>query len=173
MSHQIVLSKGKAILDEIQEFGCFAYETQRYMCRSLHVAFRPAQTAVEWARDEAEANTIGAQERLYKTLPLIRSSVPRRDGFVDANSFLFPLIGVTAFDLSGRCIHSFAEYRFLYERLIGAAARPWLASVFAAASALPCLGAEERRALLESIGGAFTANWSATDPTFFPDFLAG
>src|SRR3546814_9643170 len=38
-----------------------------------------------------------------------------------------PLTEISIFDLSQRQIRSFPAYRFLYERLIGGAVRPWLA----------------------------------------------
>src|SRR3546814_6612900 len=41
-----------------------------------------------------------------------------------------PLTEISIFDLSQRQIRSFPAYRFLYERLIGGAVRPWLASSF-------------------------------------------
>jgi hypothetical protein len=43
------------------------------------------------------------------------------------------------------------SFRFLYERLLGASARPWLPAAFCAAAALPHLHPERRRTLLQSI----------------------
>ncbi|MDP5122979.1 MAG: hypothetical protein NWP84_03770, partial [Cyanobium sp. MAG_04] len=40
-----------------------------------------------------------------------------------------------AFDLSQERINSFSAFRFLYERLLGAAARPYLPAAFCAAMA--------------------------------------
>ena len=67
----------------------------------------------------------------------------------------------------------FAAYRFLYERLIGAAVRPWLPGAFCAAAALPHLHPERRRALLQSISeaAATAPGWSNREPVFFPEWV--
>ncbi len=171
MSTQAKLSKGVTMFGEIQEFGSFGLETQRYLCRSFHVAYAREFTPSEWARGDAEAENIRAQIRVYKMLPVVRSFIPEGERAVDAEAFLSPLIATTIFDLSSGCITSFAEYRFLYERLLGATIRPWLPSAFAAAAALPYLREEDRRRLLASLDGALTDQWSADEPAFFPEFL--
>jgi hypothetical protein len=165
------LSKGAAMLAEIQEFGSFGTETQRYLCRSLHVAFAREFSPSEWARNESEAANIQAQMRVYKMLPAIRSFIPEGDRAVDAEAFLSPLIAASVFDLSSSCITTFAEYAFLYERLLGAAVRPWLPSSFAAAAAMPCLPKDDRLRLLSSLSPGLTDQWSADEPGFFPEFL--
>jgi hypothetical protein len=165
------LSKGAAMLAEIQEFGTFAPESQRYLCRSLHVAFAREFSPLEWTRSEAEAENIRTQMRVYKMLPVIRSSIPKGDRAVDVEAFLSALIAASIFDLSSGCIASFAEYRFLYERLLGGAVRPWLPSAFAAAAALPYLLEEDRRRLIASLNGALSDQWSESEPAFFPELL--
>ena len=47
--------------------------------------------------------------------------------------FVGKLTRVAAFDLAQERIESFSAFRFLYERLISAEARPWLPSAFCAA----------------------------------------
>jgi hypothetical protein len=171
MPVQIELLKGAAILGEIEEFGSFAYETRRYLCRSLHVAFARQSPGADWARSEAEADNIRAQRQLYEILPTLRSAISQCDRCADPDSFLLPLIAATAFDLSSGRIATFSQYRFLYERLLGAAARPWLASAFAAAASLPYVDADERRCLLASLMDAVSERWSSTEPKFFPEWL--
>jgi hypothetical protein len=170
MSVKIELPKGAAVIGEIQEFGSFSYETQRYISRSVHVAVSPA-SALEWARNDAESEAVIAQVHAYKVLGLIRASLPSDNLCADAGSFLFPLIGVGAFDLGCGCIETFAQYRFLYERLLGAAARQWLPSAFASAVALTDLDSSDRRSLLASLRADLDSTWSRLEPSFFPELL--
>jgi len=67
----------------------------------------------------------------------------------------------------------FASFRFLYERLLGADARPWLPSAFCAASALPQIRPERRKKLLQSISeaAATAPGWSTREPAFFPEWV--
>src|SRR3546814_13094781 len=62
-----------------------------------------------------------------------------------------PLTEISIFDLSQRQIRSFPAYRFLYERLIGGAVRPWLASSFGAAAVLPLLSPRPRGELIGTL----------------------
>jgi hypothetical protein len=83
------------------------------------------------------------------------------------------LLRVTAFDLGQNRISSFSQYRFLYERLIGAAARPWFPAAFCGAASLPHLHPTRRRMLLQSISeaAATAPGWSAREPAFFPEWV--
>lgn len=159
------------MLGEIQEFGTFGREAQRYICRSLEVALVPGLDPMEWARSPRELEQIRAQMHVYRLLSALRASIPADESFVAAEDFLFPLSALTAFDLSSGYLTSFSEYRFLYERLLGAAVRPWLPSAFAAAAALPHFGPDERGTLFSSIGSALTDQWSPLEPTFYPRWL--
>ncbi|MCP5751472.1 hypothetical protein NL359_40760, partial [Klebsiella pneumoniae] len=76
---------------------------------------------------------------------------PEDSGLDAAEPFMTPLLMVTAFDLGQGRLTTFGAYRFLYERLVGAEARPWLPAAFCAASALPHLHPELRRKLLQSL----------------------
>ena len=84
-----------------------------------------------------------------------------------------PLITMTAFDLGQDRLPCFASYRFLYERLIGAAVRPWLPGAFCAAAALPHLHPDRRRTLLQSISeaAATAPGWSNREPVFYPEWV--
>ena len=162
---------GETIFAEIQEFGTFGIDAQRYICRSLDVAFLPDVTRSEWARDVQEEDDISAQKHIYELLPEIRAAIPGDDGFVDAEAFLFPLIALSTFDVTCGPISTFAEYRFLYERLLGARVRPWLPSAFLAAAASPHFPAELREALVRSARGALSSRWSSAEPLFRPEWL--
>ena len=84
-----------------------------------------------------------------------------------------PLVAVSAFDLGQDRLPGFASYRFLYERLLGAHARPWLPGAFCAAASLPHLHPDKRRLLLQSISeaAATAPGWSAREPSFYPEWV--
>ena len=171
MDVQIKLSEGALIFAEIQEFGSFAVDAQHFIGRSLDVAFAPEFEMRRWARSEEEANDIGIQQSMYRALPAIRRSIPRDSESAAADSFLSALIAVSIFDLSGGALETFSHYRFLYERLLGAGARPWLEWAFAAAAALPHHAPQKSDALLASLGDDPTKRWSSREPAFYPVWL--
>jgi hypothetical protein len=167
---QIKLGAGEMMFAEMEEFASFGIEAQRYICRSLDVAFSQHISPALWARSEREARDISAQKHAYALLPAIRAAVPGSDGRIDADAFLFPLIGVTTLDVTCGPIASFAEYRFLYERLLGPGVRPWLASAFLAAASAPHFPAEIRQALVSSAKSGLTELWSTARPEFQPQW---
>jgi hypothetical protein len=165
---EIRLGAGEMMFAEMQEFGSFGIEVQRYICRSLDVAHSPDVSPADWARNEREAHDVFAQKQAYGLLSGIRAALPGPEGFMDAEAFLFPLISVSTFDVTCGPIASFAEYRFLYERLLGAAVRPWLASAFLAAASSPHLPAEIRQGLVKSVNSGLTDRWSSVQPAYQP-----
>ncbi len=132
-------ASGAMLISEMKEFASFPKATQRYIRRSLDVAYGRRDAIECWARDEGEAASIRAQARLYKQLDHLRLQVPDDSGLDMIEPFVGMLITVSAFDLGQDRLPNFAAYRFLYERLVGAASRPWLPSAFCAAAALPHL----------------------------------
>ena len=162
------------MISEMKEFATFAAAEQRYIGRALDVAARGPDALTVWSRSPAEAASIRAQAKLYRTLlDLIRNSVPD-DIDIDATAEIIgPLITISAFDLGEGKIERFSAYRFLYERLLGPSVRPWLASAFLGATALPYLHPDLRRALLASItaGEAAAFGWSNSDPAFIPEWV--
>ena len=124
-------------------------------------------------RDVVEAASIRAQARLYRGLPALRQMVPDDADLALVEPFLAPLVTLDGFDLGQGRLTSFSAFRFLYERLIGAEARPWLPSAFCAAAALPHLHPELRRKLLQSISeaAATASGWSNRQPAFFPHWV--
>jgi hypothetical protein len=164
---------GMMTLAEIKEFAGFSAATQRYIRRSLDVAFDRKDAIALWSRDSVEATTIKAQHKFYDKLPEIRALIPDSSSIEDAEPFLTQLITVSAFDLGQSRIDGFAAFRFLYERLIGADARPWLPSAFCAAASMPHLQPERRKALLQSISeaAATAPGWSKRQPSFFPEWV--
>lgn len=161
------------MLDELKEFASFTAAEQRYIRRSLEVASERANAAEHWARGVTEAAIIGRQATVYDAIGHIRSLIPDGIGADPAAALLAVLIPVTAFDLHEGKLTSFAAYRFLYERLIGVAIRPWLVSAFCASAALPSIHPELREELLLSLSckELAAAGWSMREPTFFPEWV--
>ena len=164
---------GALTLVEMKEFAGFGAATQRYIRRSLDVGLGRRDAIRRWSRDPAEAANIRAQEHMYRRLEHVRGIVPDDSGLEEMEPLMGPLTTVTAFDLGQERLPDFASYRFLYERLIGAAVRPWLPGAFCAAAALPHLHPERRRTLLQSISeaAATAPGWSNREPVFFPEWV--
>jgi hypothetical protein len=164
---------GATMLAEIQEFAGFAKGTQRYIRRSLDVGLGRRDAMRRWARDPAETASIRAQEAMYRRLEHIGAAMPE-DGCIEgAEGMMAPLVTLTAFDLGQGRLTCFRSYRFLYERLLGAAVRPWLPGAFCAAAALPHLHPDVRRRLLQSLSEsvATAAGWSLREPLFVPEWV--
>jgi hypothetical protein len=164
---------GAMTLAEMKEFASFPASTQRYIRRSLDVGLVRQDPLGRWSRDVVEAASIRAQVRVYDRLAELRNIIPDDSGLDAIESFMAPLVTVSAFDLGQDRLCSFGAYRFLYERLLGAAVRPWLPGAFCAAAALPHLHPDRRRALLQSISeaAATAAGWSAREPSFYPEWV--
>lgn len=161
------------MLSEMKEFATFTAAEQRYIRRSLDVGLDRRDAAECWARHPAEVAKIADQSRRYRMLELIRACVPNDIGLDETESFIGPLITLSAGDLVEGKITSFGAYRFLYERLIGPTVRPWLPSVFCAAAALPYLHPEQRKMLLQSIKShdATAPGWSSRQSAFYPEWV--
>jgi hypothetical protein len=166
-------STGRLILSELQEFGSFTPAEQRYVRRSLDVAYARSDAISLWSRDHMEAASIKVQTCIYEDLGTLRSQLPNGFGVDNLDQFMGTLIVISAFDLAQNRISSFGAYRFLYERLLGANARRWLPAAFCAAAALPHLQPTKRRELLQSISeaAATAPGWSGQEPTFFPEWV--
>jgi hypothetical protein len=161
------------MLCEMKLFASFSAAEQRYIRRSLDVGLTRGDAIACWARNCTEAVAIEAQARRYRMLDLIRACVPDDDAPEEAEAFLASLITLTASDLKEGRFASFDAYRFLYERLVGAEARPWLVSAFCAAAAQPGIHPELRKQLLQSIpvSDVMAAGWSIRAPLFYPEWV--
>ena len=73
-------ASGAMLISEMKEFASFPKATQRYIRRSLDVAYGRRDPIECWARDEGEAASIRAQARLYKQLDHLRLQVPDDSG---------------------------------------------------------------------------------------------
>jgi hypothetical protein len=113
---------------ELREFAGFSPCEQRYIKRSLDVGLGRQDAFKLWARDAAESASIRTQYVMYQELKALRGAAPAEGGLDAIENFMGKLVRLTAFDLSQEKLTGFSPYRFLYERLLGADARPWLPS---------------------------------------------
>ena len=85
-------ASGAMLISEMKEFASFPKATQRYIRRSLDVAYGRRDPIECWARDEGEAASIRAQARLYKQLDHLRLQVPDDSGLDMIEPFIGMLI---------------------------------------------------------------------------------
>ena len=173
MGTQARPADGQMTFTEMKEFAGFTSATQRYIRRSLDIGLERNDAIDRWSRDPVEAASIRAQSKVYERLDALRETVPEDSGLDHVEPFMAPLVTMTAFDLGQNRLAGFAAYRFLYERLIGASARPWLPGAFCAAASLPHLHPDARRKLLQSISeaAATAPGWSNREPVFYPEWV--
>lgn len=160
-------------INELREFASFSPCEQRYIKRSLDIGLGRQDAFKLWARDAEEMASIRSQYVLYQELRGLRAACPEESGFEGLDDFMGKLVRLTAFDLAQERLTCFSAYRFLYERLLGAQARPWLPAAFCAAAALPQIRPDRRKALLHSISeaAATAPGWSLREPCFFPEWV--
>ena len=87
-------ASGAMLISEMKEFASFPKATQRYIRRSLDVAYGRRDPIECWARDEGEAASIRAQARLYKQLDHLRLQVPDDSGLDMIEPFIGMLITI-------------------------------------------------------------------------------
>ncbi len=160
-------------INELREFASFSPCEQRYIRRSLDIGLGRQDAFKLWARDASEVASIRSQYVAYQELKSLRGKAPEESSFEGLEAYIGKLVRVTGFDLAQERIACFSAYRFLYERLLGAAVRPWLPSAFCAAAALPQIRPDRRKQLLHSISeaAATAPAWSTREPCFFPEWI--
>jgi hypothetical protein len=173
MSTDVFYEDGALTIAEMKEFASFSASTQRYIRRSLDVAFHRDEALPTWARDMGEAASIESQMKAYAVVPKIKSKIPDDIVFGDTSEFMGLLMSLTCYDLNQDRLRAFGPYRFLYERLFGAGIRGWLPAAFCGAAALPSIHPTRRRGLLQSISeaAATAPGWSSREPTFVPKWV--
>ena len=162
-------SAGAQILRELQEFATFPAATQDYIRRALEVRSGcPAVRSPQAGGEDAQSSA--ARIAFYDRLDEIAAAIPADDDLAAVTGLMRWLVPLTAFDIAHNALGSFAAYRFLYERLLGAAVRPWLLGAFCTAAALPQLHPAHRLQLLRSIDetSAGPRGWSIREPAFYP-----
>jgi hypothetical protein len=168
-----VTNAASMTISEMREFASFTPAEQRYIRRSLDIGLGRQDAFKLWARTADENAAIRSQYVAYQDLKLLRGSIPGETSFECIEAFIGKLTRVAAFDLGQDRIESFSAFRFLYERLIGADARPWLPSAFCAAAALPQIKPSRRKLLLQSLSeaAATAPGWSDRAPSFYPEYI--
>ena len=158
---------------EMREFASFTAAEQRYIRRSLDIGLGRCDAFRIWGRNAGENAAIRSQYVTYQELKALRGSIPTDSSLDRIEGFVGKLTRVAAFDLAQERIDCFSAFRFLYERLLGADARPWLPSAFCAAAALPQIRPERRKMLLQSLSeaAATAPGWSDRAPSFYPEFI--
>jgi hypothetical protein len=167
------LSKTSMPIAEMKEFATFASSTQRYIRRSLDVASGAEGALDKWARDDLEAASIRAQHSIYRRLDTVRGLIPDAPGILDCEPMISPIVTLAAFDLGQGRLPTFSSFRFLYERILGGRARPWLPSAFMFAAGMPHIHPSNRGSLLKSISeaAATASGWTSREPEFFPTWV--
>jgi len=160
-------------IGELREFASFTSCEQRYIRRSLDIGLGRQDAFKIWARDADEMASIRNQYAAYQDLKRLRTMRPDDIAFKDIEVFMGKLVRIAVFDLAQDKIESFSAFRFLYERLLGAWARPWLPGAFCGAAALPQIRPDKRKTLLHSISeaAATAPGWSDREPRFYPEFI--
>jgi len=159
---------------EMKEFATFSGAEQRYIRRSLDVAAMGVSAGDKWARHDGERVSIEAQAKLYRgTVAALRDIIPDDLEINAASTFVTQLARLAAFDLGEGKLASFAACRFLYERILGGAVRPWLPSAFLGAAAMPHVNPALRKTLLRSVTEAdvLAAAWSSRTAAFTPEWV--
>jgi len=158
---------------EMREFAGFAPCEQRYIKRSIDIGLARTDAFRRWGRSEVENTAIRRQYVAYQDLKALRSLIPQEDTPAEVERFIGKLVRLAAFDLEQERLQSFSAFRFLYERLLGARARPYLPAAFCAASSLPSMRPERRKQLLQSLSeaAATAPGWSEREPVFFPEYV--
>lgn len=158
---------------EMREFAGFTADEQSYISYALDIGLGRRDAFRPWSRVDGDSEAIRRHYVAYKELRHLRGAVPESGALEGVEAFFVRLVGLVAFDLGREEIASFSALRFLYERLLGSAARPWLPAAFCAAAALPQIKPERRKMLLQSLSeaAATAAGWSLKEPSFYPDVI--
>lgn len=156
---------------ELREFASFGDAEQRFIERGINIAFSRGDAASCRAADPGEMAGMQAQHAAYRELRRLRGTIPDPLTVKAVDGFMAVLTRITAQDLVQERLGSFSAYRFLYERLLGAAVRPWLPAAFCGAAALPMIRPEWRKQLLQSLSeaAATAPAWSTREPSFYPE----
>lgn len=156
---------------EMREFASFTASEQRFITRSLDVFMARGDAFKDWAQESGGSTAIRGQYLAYRQLRSLASRIPATAAFDGVTDFVGLLVRISAQDLALEQLESFSAYRFLYERMLGAASRPFLPAGFVGAAALPQLRPEHRRVLLQSLSeaAATAPAWSPREPVFFPE----
>ena len=156
---------------ELREFASFTEDEQLFIERGLDIGLGRGDAFKQWSRHAGDDASIRQQYLAYRELRSLRDAVPCETSLDGIQEFLGTLLRITALDLAQEQLTSFCASRFLYERLLGARARPWLPAAFCGAAALPQIRPARRKMLLQSLSeaAATAPGWSEREPCFYPE----
>lgn len=160
-------------ISELREFAAFTPSEQGYIRRSLDIALGRPNALKRITNDPHEIVTLRTHREEYRAIAQLRQATPTAGKLDGLDSYMGGLLRLTVFDLAQEKLNNFSSYRFLYERLLGAASRPWLPSAFCGAAAMPNIRPDRRRVLLRSISeaAATAPGWSSREPVFYPEWV--
>ncbi|ANU06788.1 hypothetical protein [Paraurantiacibacter namhicola] len=160
-------------ISELREFASFTESEQLFIERSLDIGLNRGDAFKRWQRESGDGRAIRGQYLAYRELKTLRDCVPSENAIDGVESFVAPLMRIAAQDLAMERIDSFSAFRFLYERLLGARARPFLPAIFCGAAALPQIRPARRKMLLQSLSeaAATAPGWSEREPCFYPEWV--
>ena len=164
-------STASLAIAEMREFAGFTATERVFIERSLDIALGRGDAFKVWSRDKDDDSAIRSQYLAYRELRALRDTTPDIAGMEGVAYYMGALIRIAAQDLAQDQLKSFSAFRFLYERLLGASARPFLPAIFCGAAALPQIRPCSRRVLLQSLSetAATAPGWSEREPGFFPE----
>jgi hypothetical protein len=158
-------------INELREFASFTAPEQFFIERALELGradgrAHPGLPCIEGALPSCSR----VEQAGYRELRALRGEMRADRPLAAIDGFFAALVRVTALDLARGAIGSFAAYRFLYERLLGAHVRGYLPASFCAAAALPQIEPARRTLLLASVEEIVvsTTAWSERQPVFIP-----
>lgn len=156
---------------ELREFASFSEDEQLFIERGLDIGLGRGDAFKLWSRGAGDKAAIRQQYLAYRELRSLRETEPCETSLEGIQHFMGALLRITAHDLAQEKLSSFCAYRFLYERLLGARARPWLPAAFCGAAALPQIRPARRKMLLQSLSeaAATAPGWSEREPCFYPE----
>ena len=156
---------------ELREFASFGEDEQLFIERGLDVGLGRCDAFKAWTGVAGDTAAIRGQYLAYRELRALRDAIPDEGSLDGVQEFMGALLRITAQDLAQEKLSSFSAYRFLYERLLGARARPWLPAAFCGAAALPHIRPARRKMLLQSLSeaAATAPGWSEREPCFYPE----
>ena len=156
---------------EMREFASLAAHEQEFIERALDIGFARGDAFKSWSRCADDQRAIRGQYIAYRELRQLRAQIPADTALDGIEGFIGALTRISAQDLAQEQLDGFSAYRFLYGRLLGAGARPFLPAAFCGAAALPQIRPERRKMLLQSLSeaAATAEGWSRREPTFYPE----
>ena len=156
---------------ELREFASFTEDEQLFIERGLDIGLGRGDAFKLWSRQAGDKAAIRQQYLAYRELRALKDALPCEASLDGIQDFMGVLLRITAQDLAQEQLDSFSAYRFLYERLLGARARPWLPAAFCGAAALPQIRPMRRKMLLQSLSeaAATAPGWSEREPCFYPE----